>query len=101
MTALVLGHIALALFFMPILGGPLAAAGLLAGALGVVLALASRDANMRYSIAGVAVCVLALGVNLALQNAPSAGSTGQLGSELVQPAPGRPAPVPPARAHRD
>jgi hypothetical protein len=101
MTALVLGHIALALFLMPILGGPLAAAGLLSGLLGVALALVTREATMRYSVAGIAVCVLALSVNLAMQNAPAAGSTARLGSELVQPAPGRPAPVPPARVHRD
>jgi hypothetical protein len=70
MISLVLGHIALAMFFMPVLGLPLAFCGLMSGLLGVFVAATWRGVNWRWSAAGVAVCTLALGVCAAQNWAP-------------------------------
>jgi hypothetical protein len=99
MTALVLGHVALLLFFMPILGIPLAAIGLLFGLLGILLALVSRSSSLRWSLAGVAACGLALAVNAAISYAPETESLPGRGMQQQwQPTPVRPMVPPPARA---
>ena len=98
MTALVLGHVSLLLFFMPILGMPLAACGLLLGALGIILAPLGSTSSLRWSLAGVAACGLALTVNFAISYAPGGE---YLPSRQVpkqwQPTPQRPMIPPPAR----
>jgi hypothetical protein len=97
MTALVLGHIALLLFFLPVLGVPISAAGLLFGVAGLALAPFTTRSSLRFSVAGVAVCALALGVTLALYYAP----VGYLPAARVPPswqrALGAPDVPPPAR----
>lgn len=70
MTSLVLGHIALLLFFMPILGIPISAAGLLFGVIGVALRPFTSRGSLRWSLAGVVVSALALVVNFVLAYAP-------------------------------
>jgi len=70
-TSIVLGIIALLLFFMPVLGIPISALGLLFGILGFVSAIFfSRGATLRGSVGGIAICSLALLLNLALAFAP-------------------------------
>lgn len=97
MTALVLGHIALVLFFMPVLGVPISAAGLIFGLAGLVLAPLTPRSSRRFSVAGFAVCAVALLVTLALHRAPA----GYLPAPRVPPswqrALGAPNPPPPAR----
>ena len=73
MTALVLGHVALIVAFMPVLGVPLAGAGLAIGAAGVLLAGFRRGTALRWALAGAAVCGIALSVNLALYRAADLG----------------------------
>ncbi len=82
MTSLVLGHIALILAFLPILGVPLAAFGLVFGVLGLLLSLFRPAGSLRWGLAGLVVCSIALAVTLALYAAPggylSSGSTPRL-----------------------
>ncbi len=70
MASLVLGVIALLLFFLPILGIPLAAFGALFGLVGLTLALADAGQSLRWNLAGLLTSLLALGVNLAVAYAP-------------------------------
>jgi hypothetical protein len=97
MASLVLGVIALLLSFLPVLGLPISACGLLCGLLGFAAALVSPGTSLRWSVGGLAVGVLALSVNLALAYAP----TGYLPDPHVpktwQPVPDRPSVPPPAR----
>src|SRR5689334_11128860 len=69
MTSLVLGVIALLLAFLPVLGAPLSALGLLSGLVGTA-AVFFGGGNLRWCLGGVATCCLALGVNLAIYCAP-------------------------------
>lgn len=97
MTSLVLGIIALLLAFLPVLGVPLSAIGLAFGVCGVIAAFFPTETSMRWSLAGVATCGLALGVNVALTLSPR----GYLPERNVpppwEPPPGRPSNPPPAR----
>src|SRR5205807_1370020 len=70
MVSLVLGTIALLLFFMPILGIPISAIGLLCGIGGIIGRFIRVELSLRWSLAGGVVCSLALGVNLAIAYAP-------------------------------
>jgi hypothetical protein len=97
MISLVFGHIALALFFMPVLGFPLGVCGLASGLIGFVVAVTYRGVNWRWSIAGLAVCMLAIAVNVAVWQAPEEILPRRRLPTQWQPAPQRPAPPPPAR----
>src|SRR5262245_56704457 len=97
MISLVFGHIALAVFFMPVLGVPLAMCGLISGMLGLLIALSYREVNWRWSVAGLAVCLLAIAVNVTVSQAPEEIMPLRRLSPQRQPAPERPAPPPPAR----
>ena len=97
MISLVFGHIALALFFMPVLGFPLAMCGLLSGLVGFFVALTYRGVNWRWSVAGLGVCMLAMAVNVAVSQAPEEIVPRRRVAPQGQPAPLRPAPPPPAR----
>jgi hypothetical protein len=96
MASLVLGHIALILAFLPILGVPLAAFGLLFGLVGLILSLFGPASRMRWSLAGLAVCVIALGVTLALYYAPGGYLPAPSPPRIWQPVPDRPFVPPPA-----
>jgi hypothetical protein len=98
MTSLVLGTIALVLAFLPVLGIPISALGLLCGVLGFVAVLLGGGATLRWSLAGVAVCSLALAVNLALAYAPADYLPGRSVPKPWQPVPDRPYVPPPGRA---
>jgi hypothetical protein len=85
MTSLVIGLIGMLLFFLPILGGPISALGLGFGVLGFLGAFFSKTESLRWSLGGIVVCSVALGVNLAIDYAPE----GYLPQRTV-PAPWRP-----------
>ena len=70
MASLVLGFIGMLLFFLPILGIPIAALGLAIGIVGLILALFSTWSSLRWSLGGIALCCLTLGVDLAIWFAP-------------------------------
>jgi hypothetical protein len=70
MLSLVLGTIGLLLFFLPVLGVPIAAFALLVGILGTILGLFGVGGSLRWALLGSAMSALALGVNLAIAYAP-------------------------------
>jgi hypothetical protein len=97
MTSLVLGTIALLLFFLPILGIPISAFGLFFGILSCVAAPFVSGARLRWSLAGVVISSLALAINLAIAYAPAAHLPFHDVPKTWQPAPDRPYVPPPAR----
>jgi hypothetical protein len=97
MTSLVLGTIALLVNFLPVLGIPLAALGLVFGVVGFILALLTPASRLRWSAAGVAMCCLALAVNIAIAYAPAGYLPGRNVPRPWQPEPDRPYVPPPAR----
>jgi hypothetical protein len=97
MTSLVLGTIGLFLFFLPVLGVPLSAAGLALGLIAALVAVTTGQSSLRWSVAGVAMAGLALGVNVAVATAPEGYLTGRRPREDWRPPPGGPRPPPPQR----
>jgi hypothetical protein len=96
MTSLVLGVIGQLLFFLPILGLPISACGLLLGILATLAALAGRGPTLRWSLGGVAVSALALAINLAILYAPAGYLPDRKVPKLWNPVPGIPYVAPPA-----
>jgi hypothetical protein len=96
MTSLVLGHIALILAALPILGVPLAGIGLFFGVAGLLLSPFWSATSLRWSLAGLAVCAIGLGVTMALYRAPSGYLPGGSAPKLWQSVPDRPFVPPPA-----
>jgi hypothetical protein len=70
-ASMVLGYLALLLFFLPILGIPISVCGALFGLAGVLISSLSPHASLRWSLAGLALSLFALLINLALYNAPA------------------------------
>lgn len=101
MSSLVIGTIGLMLFFMPVLGIPVSAFGLLFGILGLVMAFVGSTvgggARLRWTLAGIAVSCLALAVNIAIAYAPAGYLPGREASQPWQSPPDRPYVPPPAR----
>lgn len=95
MLSFVLGVIALMLFFLPILGIPISAIGLLCGIIGVVVD-ATTKTSLRWSLLGCAITSLAVAINLAIAYVPG----GYLSPPRVVPSwqtvPDRPYVPPPA-----
>ncbi len=96
MTSLVLGHVALIFFFLPILGIPIGVCGVAFGVVGMGLVLCTRGSSLRWSVAGVVVSLLALSVNLAIWYAPEGYLPGRNVPQMWNPAPDRPYVPPPA-----
>jgi hypothetical protein len=69
-ASVMLSSIGIVLFFLPILGGPLSAVGLLLGAAGLLMAATGRGANLLWSLAGLGIGSVGLTLNLALAFAP-------------------------------
>ena len=70
-ASMVLGTIGLLLFFLPILGVPISGIGLVLGLAGLLgAAIGFGRGSLRWSVAGVVVCLLALATNLAITYAP-------------------------------
>src|SRR5947209_11178635 len=96
MTSLVLGFLATMVFFMPILGIPIALAGIVCGIIGIGMALRSRDYSMRWGLGGLAMSLLALGMLLALYYAPEGYLMRVRMQRRWQPPADRPYVAPPA-----
>jgi len=71
MTSLVIGTVGLMLSVFPVLGMPLSAFGLLCGVIGLFLALPSGGFELRWSLAGIAICAAVLAINIAIAYAPA------------------------------
>jgi hypothetical protein len=96
MASLVLGHVGLLLFFLPVLGGPISAFGVLCGVLGLLFVALKLPTSLRWSVAGLAVSCLALAVNLTLHRLPDVSLHDRRVPRPWQPVPDRPAVPPPA-----
>jgi hypothetical protein len=70
MTSVVLGFLSTLVFFMPVLGVPIALCGVVCGVIGLGFALSSRAYSLRWALGGIAYSLLALAVNLAIFYAP-------------------------------
>ncbi len=101
MLALVLGTVALLLFFLPVLAIPIGVCGLFFGLLGLVLAGFGRGGSLRYILAGSAVCTVALVLDFALAYAPGGypPSSGGVTEPTRQSVLDRPYVPPPATPH--
>ena len=97
MTSIVLGLIALLLFFLPILGLPMSVFGLCFGLVGLIGAFFSKTTSLRSSLLGILTCSTALVVNAAVAYAPAGYLPARGVPELWRIVPGRPY-VPPPEA---
>jgi hypothetical protein len=97
MLSVVLGTVGLILIFMPVLGEPLSALGLFFGLLGTVLALLGRHINLRWSVAGLLLCSIALGSNVAVDFAPEGYVRDRQPPRMWRQPPDRPWVPPPAK----
>ncbi len=97
LTSVILGTVGVLLFALPILSIPLGAIGLLFGLSGFVLALLSGWTSLRWSVAGIAISALALGVSIAIAHAPAGYLPTRPAPLETQPVPDRPYIPPPAR----
>jgi len=70
MASIVLGMIGALLFFLPVLGIPISAFGLLCGLAGCIGARAGVGPRLRWSLGGTAFSALVLAINFALYYAP-------------------------------
>ena len=101
MSSLVIGTIGLMLFFLPVLGIPISAFGLLFGLLGLLVTLvggrAGGGARLRWTLAGIAVSCLGLAVNIAIAYAPGlpGAMPGRFGRGVVAVAGTAPVPTSP------
>ena|SRR5581483_8176057 len=96
MVSLVLGTIGLLLFLLPVLGIPLGVCGLLFGVAGVAAAGLGAKARLRWSIAGIVVSLVTIGVGVALAAAPIGFGPSYAVPRLWQMPPDRPQVPPPA-----
>jgi hypothetical protein len=95
-ASIALATVGIMLFFLPILGIPLSVIGILAGLIALVRALAAHDESLRWSVAGVFVGIVALGINVALIWAPREERRPPIGPNTEQ-VPDTPYVPPPAR----
>jgi hypothetical protein len=96
MTSVVLGTIGMFLFFLPILGIPLSAFGLLFGVIGFFVALPQWGVSVRWSLGGIAMSALALAINVAIAYAPEGYLPGRKVPQLWRPDYDSPYVAPPA-----
>jgi hypothetical protein len=96
MLSLVLATVALVLFFLPVLGIPLAICALCVGVFGTVLGCFGIGGRLRWALLGLILSVLALGANLAVDNAPGGSVPSLRPPPSWRPAPDRPSIPPPA-----
>jgi hypothetical protein len=97
LTSLVFGAVGVLLFFMPILGIPLAGIGVVFGLAGVALVLPRGWSSLRWPIAGLVVSGAALAVGLAIAEAPAGSSWSRTIPLDSQPVRETPYVSPPAR----
>jgi hypothetical protein len=96
LTSLALGAVALLLFFMPVLGIPLAGAGLLFGLIALLAALFGGRSSLRWAVLGIALSLLALAADVAVALAPAGYLPHQSQPRTWQPPAVRPYVPPPA-----
>ena len=96
LASVVLGAIGLMLFVVPILAAPISGCGAIAGLCGIMGAAAGSRADLRLSIAGVALCALALAIDLAVQYAPGGYLGRPAEPQILSPGSRRPYISPPA-----
>jgi hypothetical protein len=96
LTSLALGAVALLLFFMPVLGLPLAGAGLLFGLIALFAALFGGRSSLRWAVLGIALSLLALAADFAVALAPAGYLPHQAQPRTWQPPAARPYVPPPA-----
>jgi len=95
-AAAVLGSIGMLLFFLPILGAPLSAAGLAIAIAGLTGVWAGREVSLRWSVVGLLICGIALGTNLGMAFGPIDLVPPYPVAPVWQPVPDRPYVPPPA-----
>jgi hypothetical protein len=97
LTAVILGAVAAALFFLPVLSIPLAVVGVAFGFVGFLMAGVGRRSSLRWSVVGVLVSGVALAMAVAIARAPqgylgnpttpTVGQSGPQQSYVPPPAP--------------
>lgn len=98
LLSLVLGSIGALLFFLPILGAPLSAIGAVLGIVGFFKAIGRDVEGARWSIGGIAVCLLGLSINVAVDYAPEGYIESRAVPRLWQTPPDVPYVPPPAQS---
>lgn len=96
LMALVLGSVGSLLFFLPILGAPLSAVGLVIGLAGFIKGVGRDVEGVRWSLGGIVVCVMGLTINVAVDYAPEGYVESRSVPRLWQTAPDVPYVPPPA-----
>jgi hypothetical protein len=96
LASVVLGAIGLLLFIVPILAAPISGCGMIAGACGIMGGVAGLRVDLRLCVAGVALCALALAIDLAVQYAPGGYLGRPADSQILAPETRRPYVPPPA-----
>jgi hypothetical protein len=99
LASIVLGAIGLLLFVVPILAIPISLCGALLGLMGAVSNAARARVDLRLSLAGIALCCLALLIDLGVNYAPGGFLGRPAESQIVDPA-ARQRYVPPPAAFR-
>jgi len=97
LASVILGSVGALLFFLPILSIPLGAVGLTFGILGFLMAIAGRWTSLRWSIVGIVVSGLALGIGVAIALAPYGSLQLPAPPPVWHNVPDRPYVPPPAR----
>jgi len=70
LASITLGAVGLMLFILPILALPICGAGLATGTVAALVALTRDPTDLRLSMTGMAVCLLAIAVSIAIAQAP-------------------------------
>ena len=98
LTSVILGSVGILLFFLPVLGIPLGALGLAFGLIGLLAAIFGGWTSLRWSVVGVVVSGLALGIGVAIALPPAGVLPSPKGAPVWQSVPDQPYVPPPARA---
>jgi hypothetical protein len=93
----ILGAVGILLFFLPVLSIPVGAVGLAIGILGLLLGLLGNRTSLRWSVVGIVVSGLALGLAVLIALAPSGYLPSPKASPGWQGVPDWPYVPPPAR----
>jgi len=96
LMSIILGSVGSLLFFLPILGAPLAAIGLLIGLAGFAKGIRADIEGVRWSLGGIVVCAMALTINVAVDYAPEGYIENRQVPPMWQTAPDRPYVSPPS-----
>jgi hypothetical protein len=70
LASIVLGAVGLMMFVIPVLAIPVGVCGLAAGVIGMIVGAARDRRELRSAVAGIALCCLAVGLDVAVNYAP-------------------------------